>query len=354
MKTSLVTILIFLICFPVFIVGQTNQEANSKKEPEKKGQDFLGAISFDPSLSSNSSGKNIQLILETTKLDAKRAKAQIGFQQGDSIFSIKIEGPVGAKADPTTWADLNGLANSVVADIGFCNYIWHPRGSIEDAINQYHKDLLAQGMTETEYQELLEKVHGFNSDNIPYKYIKNLFGTPLQWGMRFKIGREKFSYLDSVNYDEKDKVKTNFAIVWFYGIVLPASSLYLGLSYRYESAFKAGDAQKISVPIKDVPGALRSYELPIEEPKSKIGSIGQFEARYFVSPQFALNPKIAYDFKANALGIEIPFYFLTNTGKDLKNQEQGLNGGISFGWRSDTKDLGIALFVGNVFNIFRD
>jgi hypothetical protein len=126
------------------------------------------------------------------------------------------------------------------------------------------------------------------------------------------------------------------------------------LSYRFESAYKAGDAEKICVPIKDVPGTLRCYELPIGEPKNTISNIGQFEARYFISAQFALNPKIAYDFKANALGIEIPFYFLTNTGKDLKNQEQGLNGGISVSWRSDTKNWGIALFVGNVFNIFYD
>lgn len=351
MRAVLLTILIFGLILPAYSAGQSVDPQKIKES----GQNKLEANSNDPSLSSPYSGANVQLLLETTRLDEKRAKAQIGFRQGDSIYSLILEGPLGAKGEQATWADFNGLANSVVADIGFCNFVWKVSPDVsqkyEDAVIAYKKDFL-KTKTSAEWEKFVAEKDGANIDfdNLPEKYkqqLKGIFGTPLQWGVRFRVGREKHSYLDPVTYSETEEIKTNFAAVWFNGIVFPDSNLYLGLSYRYQSAFKAGDAQKTCVPIQGSPGALRCYEMPIGAPLKKVSSIFQFEARYFLSPRFALNPKIAYDISLKAVGIEIPFYFLTE-------EKKGLNGGVSLGWRSDKKDLGLILFIGNAFKIFHD
>jgi len=219
------------------------------------------------------------------------------------------------------------------------------------AIDQYHSDFIKQGNGEEAWKQMIEANMGLNSDNLPKaykeKYLKGSYGTPLQWGVRIQIGREKYSYLDSSKYEEKSSSRTNYALICFNGIIFPELNLFLGMSYRYQSAYKAGDLKKVLIPTGDIPGALRLFELPIGEPARNNSNIGQLEARYFVSAQFAWNPRITYDFNKKVLGLEFPFYF-------LKNTKEGLNGGVSVGWRSDKKDWGLRFFIGNAFKIFRD
>jgi hypothetical protein len=367
MRTILMTALILGLIIPIYSVGQeidsqkhgqatksTYERTQTEESIIKTGQDNLRSNSNDPSLTSPSSGANAQLLLKTTKLDEKRAKAQIAYYDNkrNAIYSIIIEGPIGTKGDQITWADFNGLANSVVADIGFCKYIWNVGPDIAqrftEAVEKYKQDFLRTHKNGPRaWDDYVISLGGINSDNLPKKYYRNLFGTPLQYGARVKVGREKYSYLDPNKYNENKESKTNYALVAFGGIILPESNLYLGLNYRYQSAFKTGDTEKTCVPITDSPGVLRCYELPIRAPKKTISNLGQLEARYFINSNFALNPKITYDFNAKAIGFEIPFYFLTEDKK-------GLNGGISLCWRSDKKDLGLTLFIGHAFKIFHD
>lgn len=352
MKIAISIVLLFCCLFGSFVFGV--QSDTAIRESKKNGEKYLTTQSNDPSLSSPNSGPLVQILLESSKLDAKRAKAQIGLQKGDTIINLKLEGPLESGVNQSTWADLNGLANSVVADIGVSDFFWKPKShgdSLIKAIDQYKNDFIAAGNTPAQWEAMVTEKQGINTDNLPrkyyQKYLKGICGTPVQWGFRFQFGREKYRYLIERVFEDKTVIKTNWAFIWFNGIILPECNLYLGLNYRYQSAYKAKDPQKICLPIGDPSGTLRCYEQSVGEPQKNIGNIGQFEARYFISPQFALNPKFAFDFNAKVLGFELPFYF-------LKNTEEGLNGGVSVGWRSDTKEWGLRFFVGNAFKIFRD
>ena len=125
MRIPLSAILILALAQPISALGQT--DGSKEAEVQKQAKEYLSTVSNDPSLSSPFSGPNVQILLETTNLDAKRAKAQIGLQKGNTIFNIKLEGPLSSNGDQATWVDLNGLANSVVADIGLCSYVWKPK-----------------------------------------------------------------------------------------------------------------------------------------------------------------------------------------------------------------------------------
>jgi hypothetical protein len=51
-----------------------------------------------------------------------------------------------------------------------------------------------------------------------------------------------------------------------------------------------------------------------------------------------------YDFEKNTTGIELPIYFVAN-------DKGALAGGIRFGWRDDTDDVTVGLFVGKAFSV---
>jgi hypothetical protein len=73
-------------------------------------------------------------------------------------------------------------------------------------------------------------------------------------------------------------------------------------------------------------------------------NIAQLEVRqYYAGGQLAINPRISRDFKQKVTGVEIPLYF-------LKDGKGNLNGGISPGWRSDTKAVTVLAFVGSMSN----
>ena len=87
---------------------------------------------------------------------------------------------------------------------------------------------------------------------------------------------------------------------------------------------------------------------PTEQDKK----IGFFEVRKFFG-KVAFNPKISLDFEGNeeededvTLGLDLPVYF-------LQNKDGQFVGGLRAGWRSDTKEVSVALFVGSALDLFK-
>lgn len=69
-----------------------------------------------------------------------------------------------------------------------------------------------------------------------------------------------------------------------------------------------------------------------------------FELKQFFGANFAVAPKVYVDVTDQILGIEVPLYI-------LQDKKGGLTGGVTPGWRSDTKAFTASAFVGPVLTL---
>ena len=69
-----------------------------------------------------------------------------------------------------------------------------------------------------------------------------------------------------------------------------------------------------------------------------------FEAKQFVGTKFAVAPKLNWSVDESVVGVEFPIYL-------LQAKDGGLTGGVTLGWRSDTKAFTASAFVGPVLKL---
>ena len=55
--------------------------------------------------------------------------------------------------------------------------------------------------------------------------------------------------------------------------------------------------------------------------------------------------KFPYDFEKDTFGVDLPI-------RIFHDPKKGPTGGIRFGWRDDTRDVSVGLFVGSAFGLF--
>jgi len=325
------------------------KRSHSDEDTKKIKIDTAGEELVDPLLASPISSPTLQFTFEGTR-DKKTVTAQIGIQTPNTTFSLRLRGPIGEKATQATLVDLDGLANSVIADLGIIRFIWKPYKpdprAAEGVFKEYKKYLMEEkGLTECEYEKLGIDSRSQLPKGFQKKYDKVInWGLPILYGLRFQIGREKFEYFEDSTFEEKALSRTNYAVMGLTGIFLPAKDLYMGFNYRYQVYHQVGKKREICLPLEEIEGALECRELPVGSPNRQLSHIGQLEIRKFYGNRFAINPKFTYDFNNKIVGLELPLYF-------LQSKTKGLNGGVTLGWRSDAKELIIRFFVGNILGL---
>ena len=177
-----------------------------------------------------------------------------------------------------------------------------------------------------------------------YQLIRTKEGPmPLFFAAHAKGGRQSFKYFDEKALSTNTTLKNSYSLSATAGL-LTHSDLYLGMSATYQNTFKAGDAVQICAPV----GASANQEctaLQRNAPAEKLQTILQLEGRVFlVGGHFAINPLLSYECHAATKGVEVRFLF-------LQDKDGGLTGGLSTGWRSDTRQYSVIAFVGEKLNL---
>lgn len=305
---------------------------------------------FDPSQTSPISSPSAQLTLEGTRENAI-AKARLGVQVKDFTLEAKLSGPIGKEATEATLVDLDGLANKASFDFGLTWAIWNPSADALALTNVCIDYLVKkQGKTAAEADELV-KTNKFDCKmtNFPRgSSYRAKFASQVDWGVpkfvtaRFKVGRQKFNFTTPGTFVDTSDTLNSYAVTGGAGVLTDTAGL-LHASYQYQSDYELKTAEQICSPIADSTST-RCREISIGRPTRKIRNLLQFEVRKYFSDSFALNPKVTYDLRGEAWSVRLPLFL-------FQSKEGGLNGGISVGWRSDTKAFAISAFVGDVLGL---
>jgi len=117
--------------------------------------------------------------------------------------------------------------------------------------------------------------------------------------------------------------------------------------FDYQRTYKDADAkilcpQATTFPVTCVNGA-------VGEPKPAIRRIASMTLRYKTAP---LNGEVtvSYDQKSKVKGIDMPMYFIQ--AKEGDRNFIPFNAGVRLGWRSDTKDTSVGVFIGSPFSFY--
>lgn len=172
------------------------------------------------------------------------------------------------------------------------------------------------------------------------------------YALTASVGSEEFKFFDTASTMSQDQDKTVASLELSATFLRIPSSAFLRLSYRRERAYDAAPDQLFCQPTP-IGMVLTCQNLAAGPPVKKDNDILSVEMRKWVileratasSLSFGVSPKLSYNLEDDVLGINVPFYFIP----DAKGN---LTGGLNLGWRDDTRDISVGVFIGSTFRIF--
>lgn len=166
-------------------------------------------------------------------------------------------------------------------------------------------------------------------------------------GLNGAAGQSDLKFIDPVAFAERSQKKTAISGSAYAGLIGANYDWALRAKYSYISKFESamdGQICRNSVVNPAMPECLSG---PQGAPGRVKSSIATIELRKQFNPgdeaTFAIAPQFVYDFDKKDFGVDVPIYL-------TRSKEGTLNGGIRFGYRSDSKDLGAGIFIGLPFD----
>jgi hypothetical protein len=166
-------------------------------------------------------------------------------------------------------------------------------------------------------------------------------------GLNGAAGQSDLKFIDPVAFAERSQKKTAISGSAYAGLIGANYDWALRAKYSYISQFESamdGQICRNSVVNPAMPECLSG---PQGAPGRVKSSIATIELRKQFNPgdeaTFAIAPQFVYDFDKKDFAVDIPIYL-------TRSKEGTLNGGIRFGYRSDSKDLGAGIFIGLPFD----
>lgn len=332
-----------------------------------------GAIrpAVDPSLTSVTRRTSLQAQITSTQDDQEASvEFRIGSDKGDSNgkskssvwHALKISGPINKNQSQTELVTLEGLQKNT--KIGYV-FSWRSVDPVlvfrsvtpknfDEMLCEAHKEDKPNQNTDCknlnpDSDAILFEELGYGSE--PYKALLKKLGL----AGSFLVGLEatyaapnSFDFVTTDSLEVQSETHDGFAAALGVGwLRYQQGFYYLGLSYRYEEGYQSGKEQEICQPFGTDLDALSCAKRVVGAPTESKKQIASVEARrYSRDGSFALNPRFSYDFENSVSSVQLPVYFLKD-GKGI------LNGGLTAGWRSDTDDFTLSLFVGTMKNPFK-
>ncbi|HVZ20836.1 MAG TPA: hypothetical protein VG871_07230 [Vicinamibacterales bacterium] len=299
------------------------------------------------------------LTFEGAKTD-KKVSGQIGFQVTDFTLTLGASADLSPGSDnsgPTTLATLDGLANKTTGTLSVLWSHWKVKGGNpldvlkpaceKYAMKKFGKSLLESGIV-CDSDALAADAS--DSGREIQKGIMSLVdpGVIFFSGAQAQAAPEQFTYVSdpgdpSSVADETKESHTSWSAGVTGGVVLPTNTT-LSASVNRQVTYNAGKSGQICSPV-GTQGltSCRSHVLsaPGDPDRSYLIS---FEMKQFIGTYFALAPRFEFDVTKNAQVVALPIYL-------FRDGDGGLNGGVTIGWRSDTKAVTASAFVGDVLTL---
>ena len=170
------------------------------------------------------------------------------------------------------------------------------------------------------------------------------YGTPGLFSIKATYSRKRFDWIDTTSLAANSDREAVGSFGATAGMYSDAAGLFL-ISYTWEVAYSSGDPVQVCRPL-GTSSATRCDDERLHGPQRDASSLVSFEARRVFSDRFGGRLVIGYRTLSDTWGVELPVYFLRNT-----DDPRGLAGGLSLGWRSDTRDFVVRVFSGAVLGL---
>lgn len=172
----------------------------------------------------------------------------------------------------------------------------------------------------------------------------------LSLGLQGRLGYKKFKHFNATTLAEESSEKFSKSLAPYVGYQtwLGEMPVLLQAKFDFQRTYKDADAKVLcpaaaTFPVTCVNGAPTP-------PKLTTKRITSLTMRYKTEPLVG-EVTLSYDQASKVKGIDIPFYFIH--AKDGADKSViPFNAGLRLGWRSDTRDTSVGLFVGSPFSFW--
>jgi hypothetical protein len=307
-------------------------------------------------VSSSASVKAAPVISLEGTTDDKLVRAQVGVQHRGFTFTAGAKANVGDDPSKSTaLADLDGLRNKTTGELGLLWSRWLAgySGDVNTVLDpvcaRYAK---ATGRTEGPAAGQFRcRLGWFRTDRSPagqaaYNELVAALtpGKIVFAGVNGSIAPESFAFISADTFAEQPAQKhtsRSFSVVA--GVAFETNTVTT-LSYAHEVAYEAGDEADVCSPSASG-GSLKCVQAAVGPPGDpRRTNRLSFEVKQFLGTNVAFAPKFNWDVDESVVGVELPIYF-------LQAKDGGLTGGVTLGWRSDTKAFTASAFVGPVLKL---
>lgn len=267
-------------------------EAQSTGVAAAKGDTVFAALVFDPSLvalarsSAWTAGVVSSSGVKEARMQANLCDIAGAICGATGAGSIMFGGPFNKDSDFTELADLDGLVNSA-----------RVQGS-------YTTNATSVG---------------------PYVAFNGTFSQPA------------FAYRDSAAFVRRSVAHTAYAIEG--GAGYRWTSIAVQGAVRWEQSYRARGAQNICTPAPFGPPGTQSCDnMVLGAPHNQDRAVVSASGAWSIGGNGALRLTVSHDLRHGLTGVDLPVWVMSNAAG-------GLAGGVRFGYRTDDRQLTIALFV---------
>jgi hypothetical protein len=250
---------------------------------------------------------------------------------------------VSKDSDQQSLASLHGLTGSAKVELGY--------SALLSTIKAKFNDDLADALCEKhglrpgcDVVKLQDMERGAAAKAVTFS------GCTTALGVKGEFTRTKFDYLAKGTLVPNSDSEPQYAGAVSYGLLphlrLPIGVLYFaGAGFRYESGYQSQKKNQICMPLPDSSTATSCSDASVGAPTRALKRIGELRTRFYPSDDIVYDIVVSRDFSKDVTGIEVPVSL-------FRGKDNLFTGGISLGWRSDTKAFTASIFVGAMKNVF--
>ena len=191
--------------------------------------------------------------------------------------------------------------------------------------------------TGDDFTELSDLDGLVGSARVQASYTTNAVSTGSYYSFAGTFAQPSFAYRDSVAFAKRSVAHTSYVIEA--GAGYRFSSVTMSGSMRWEQAYHPQTSQNVCSPASFGPaGTTTCSNIVIGEPSSGARAVAALSGAWSIGGNAAARLTISQDLRHAITGVDLPVWIMTNAAG-------GLAGGVRFGYRTDSKQLTVALFV---------
>jgi|CXWL01.1.fsa_nt_gi hypothetical protein len=281
-----------------------------------------------------------QVIFEGTSKD-KVGTASLDWKSGTSSFRFKASGPIDEKTSEAVPLTLEGFSNKASLELAYSKLSWGkvPARDIVEAKAICRRVGLSFDKGECFEDDIRQRSA---DDADAFRDYLHLDDPLWFWGGSLSGARGAFKWSESISAESQKASHNDWAVVARAGLFTTSFGFVIA-SYTYEKAFTGKDAQQICAPVAAGASSLKCQSVVVGAPTEGTAKIIRLESRRLLSSGVAINPFFQYDTVTKRKSVVVPVYFLRG--------DKGPTGGVRGGWRSDTKEVSISVFIGAAFSL---